>query len=66
MTSHELAKKLLEGPDLPVQVRAGAAKDTVFCDPGEAFLRTDLDDSVIVVEGWASNTELLVEQPDLD
>lgn len=36
MTSHELAKKLLEGPDLPVELKVGGPKDTYIGDVGDA------------------------------
>lgn len=55
MTAHELAKKLLEGKDLPVVLSVSCAKDTVLSTdeegnplpdvtvkPGEEYVRIDV------------------------
>lgn len=41
MTSHELARKLLEGPDLPVGTEVDCASGPVWSDEGKPVSVTD-------------------------
>jgi hypothetical protein len=59
MTSHELARKLLENPDLPVQLYGETATDTLFCDVGENTL--NFHEDRVLIRGWASDTKMLIE-----
>ena len=73
MRSHELARQLLELPDLPVALGVDAGGDSVTADPGEVkaevgiYTRDDDEESnhvdVIQIRGWATDTPLSVNWP---
>lgn len=57
MSSHELAKKLLALPDLPVQTAVRSPADCVWADTSEPVKVLENDDegtSYVVIEGFTS------------
>jgi len=73
MTGHELARQLLDLPDLPLALRVEAGGDSVTADPGDAkaevgtYTRDDDEEEnsvdVIQIRGWATDTPLMVNWP---
>ena len=72
MTSHELAKKLLEQPDAPVEIRITSPHDGFTADTGDCVVElSDIDVGLarsrgyqhtqpgkcVVVRGWMSSEE---------
>jgi hypothetical protein len=51
MTSHELARKLLELPDVPVRLSVADPKDAAYTDD----VSVKVKDKRVVVAGWVSN-----------
>ena len=58
MTTHELAAKLLEGPDVPAVVVGDCATDALVCDPGEVSVVNR--DGKVQIRGWASETKMVI------
>ncbi len=57
MSSHELARKLLALPDLPVQTAVRTPGDCVWADTSEPVKVLETDDegtSYVVIEGQSS------------
>jgi hypothetical protein len=50
MTSHELARALLNGPDLPVEVRVANAKDTAYSQ--DLAVNADASLEQVSITGW--------------
>ena len=55
MTSHELANKLLAGPDLPVELQIANAKDTAYTADVSEPKATTAD--VIAIRGWVNSDD---------
>lgn len=58
MTSHELARKLLEGPDLPVVTQVRCSRDTIWSDDGEEIEVKVHDNRIIYL---SANTDAQFE-----
>jgi uncharacterized protein YegJ (DUF2314 family) len=63
MKAHELARKLLEGPDLDVTTSVACSQETITSDPGEVTVRNimvgepEAEVNVVDISGWASDTD---------
>lgn len=56
MTSHELARQLLAGPDLPVELRIENPKDTAYTR-AEIGTKLNGDSTHIEVSGWVASDD---------
>ena len=60
MTTHELAKKLLDGPDTTVVLAVECANDTISSTEEDGTPITDIDvraeDDHVVVHAWVPDT----------
>jgi len=72
MTSHELAKALLDGPDLPITLKVDAGGDSAHADVGECQVKvTEMpiimcdEESeyvkTVVLSGWATDCPMYLQ-----
>lgn len=58
MTSHELARELLAGPDLPVQLSIANPKDTAYTRDVRVRLGSENGEATYVrIDGWVASDD---------
>lgn len=64
MTSHELARQLLAGPDKKLAICIKTATNSLWADPGDVQVTTDVGDVNIIGRCTEVDIEVIDERED--